>query len=194
MFSPDKPLVLLLTPPKNRNQYPLPFLSRLLLYSLLSALLDAQETERQATIMLRSTRNWYLLFNSIRFDSVLDLQVLRMQFDNDNYDSLFNCWLLLIVVDVTAFCSPHTHKQTNKPYQPNILWDLWGSTTKHTENRNQNSTSRVQWNTTYCWTCTPSKPNKKPHETNKQTYIYYIHMDNYILYIDTRLALNRIYV
>lgn len=74
----------------------------------------------------------------IQFDSVLDLQVYYEcslnQTNDDNYYSLFNCWLLLIVVDVTAFCSRH---DTTNPPQTNhisqIYHEIYLGSTKHTE-------------------------------------------------------------
>lgn len=85
---------------------------------------------------------------------------------------------------------PIPHKQTiSAKYTMRSTWDLQ-STPKLKPKLDLKGPMEH-----YRWTCTPSKPNKKQELTRTTIYIYYIHMDNYYtLFIDTRLALNRIYV
>lgn len=89
---------------------------------------------------------------------------------------------------------PHTHinKLTNHISQIyyEIYEDQQQSTPKtETKTRPQGSNGTLRI-VELVHRANPTRNQTK--QTN--TYIYYIHMDNYILYIDTRLALNRIYV
>lgn len=89
---------------------------------------------------------------------------------------------------------PTPHKQTISAKY--TMRSINMGSTKHTESKSETKTRPQGSNGTLSLNLYTEQTQQETRiDTNNYIYIYYIHMDNYYtLFIDTRLALNRIYV